>query len=230
MLFFRKRSTNRKQGKQFNHASKRATLARLRPLRCEPLEDRRMLSITLFVDDDASSGGDGLAWATAYEDLQTALTQAEVLNADGDTNNNVDQIWVAEGTYLPSKELSSGNARSATFSLLDGVALYGGFAGTETTLEARDWNVHETILSGDIGEIGESADNALTVVTCPGVIETTIDGFSITAGHAEAWLTMAEVVESKITTALLLLPILLFPITIHTMVVQFTIVLALSMS
>ncbi len=46
-----------------------------RRLRCEPLEDRRMLSITLFVDADATPSGDGLAWETAYADLQAALTQ-----------------------------------------------------------------------------------------------------------------------------------------------------------
>ena len=54
-----------------------------RQLRCEPLEDRRMLSV-LFVDDDAASGGDGLAWGTAFDDLQDALSWAETFNGDGD--------------------------------------------------------------------------------------------------------------------------------------------------
>ena len=118
MLFFRKRkNTDRKRSTQSSHTRQHATLARLRLLRCEPLEDRRMLSITLFVNDDAASGGDGLGWGTAYDDLQSALTQAATLNADADTTNDVYQIWIAEGTYYPSAELKPGDARSANFSL-----------------------------------------------------------------------------------------------------------------
>ena len=56
-----------------------------------------MLSLTLFVDADAAPGGDGLAWESAFDDLQEALSRAEVLNADGDAGNDVDSLWVAEG-------------------------------------------------------------------------------------------------------------------------------------
>ena len=91
-----------------------------RQLRCEPLEDRRMLSITLFVDADAAPSGDGLAWGSAFNDLQTALDQAAIYNADAIAANDVDQIWIAEGTYKPTAELEPGDARSASFSLLDG--------------------------------------------------------------------------------------------------------------
>ena len=44
----------------------------------EPLEDRRMLSLTLHVDDDAASGGDGFAWGTAFGDLQAALSKSVI--------------------------------------------------------------------------------------------------------------------------------------------------------
>ena len=86
-----------------------------RRLRCEPLEDRRMLAV-LMVDADAAPGGDGLAWGSAYNDLQGALSQAAVLNVDGDTLNDIDQIWIAEGSYTPSDELEPSDARSASFS------------------------------------------------------------------------------------------------------------------
>ena len=47
-----------------------------RRLRLEPLEDRQMLSITLFVDtDSAATTQDGLDWGHAYSDLQSALTR-----------------------------------------------------------------------------------------------------------------------------------------------------------
>jgi hypothetical protein len=54
------------------------------------------------------------------------------------------------GIYTPSATTIPGDPRSATFQLKSGVAIYGGFAGNETTLSQRDWNVHPTILSGDI--------------------------------------------------------------------------------
>ncbi|MGD9126108.1 MAG: choice-of-anchor Q domain-containing protein, partial [Planctomycetia bacterium] len=156
-----------------------------RRLQCEPLEDRRMLSITLFVDGDAATGGDGLAWATAYDDLQSALTQAATYNTDADTTNDVNQIWIAEGTYYPSAELEPGDARSASFSLLDGVSLYGGFIGTETSLGERDFETHTTTLSGDLGVIDDTSDNAYTVVYCGDTTTATLDGVTITDGNAD---------------------------------------------
>ena len=144
----------------FNRSSKQRvtdlTQAR-RPLRLEALEDRRMLSITLFVDDDATSASpDGLAWDTAYADLQSALDRAAELNADATAENDITQIWIAEGTYYPTAQLEPDDLRSATFSLVDGVSLYGGFAGTETTLDERILGPeHTTILSGDLNKNDE---------------------------------------------------------------------------
>lgn len=156
-----------------------------RRLRVEPLEDRRMLSLTLFVDADVVAGGDGLGWATAYNDLQAALDDAASRNSDEVAENDVEQLWIAEGVYAPSKRLESGDARSAAFSLADGVTLYGGFAGTETELAQRDWSVHETILSGDIGTIDDAADNAYTVVYCGEDVTAALDGVTVTGGNAD---------------------------------------------
>ena len=143
-----------------------------------------MLSV-LFVDDGAAGGGDGLAWASAYNDLQDALVQAETCNTDGDANNDIGAIWIAEGTYAPSALLETGNPRSASFSLVDGVTLYGGFAGNETALEARDPAAHVTTLSGDVGVPGDVSDNAYTVVYCGTGVEAAVDGVSIAGGNAD---------------------------------------------
>lgn len=126
-----------------------------------------------FVDVGATAGANtGASWADAYTDLQTALTAAE----------NGDEIWVAEGTYMPS----SPAGRDATFLLENGVALYGGFDGTETLRSKRDWTSHEAILSGDIGTVSVDTDNAFTVVTSSSNNATAIlDGFTIMAGNAD---------------------------------------------
>ena len=138
----------------------------LRRLGYEPLETRCLLATNvLHVDvDSLAPVPDGASWASAYVSLQAALDRAAVLNADGNAENNVAQIWIAEGTYIPTKlsdadldGIIDTDPRSATFSLLDGVSLYGGFAGTESTLDEREPAVdgvfpHETILSGDLGQ------------------------------------------------------------------------------
>jgi hypothetical protein len=72
---------------------------------------------------------------------------------------------------------SDTGVRTATFQLVAGVALYGGFSGTEAELEERDIATHATILSGNLGS-GKSCNVAT------GATGATIDGFTITGGNA----------------------------------------------
>ena len=137
-----------------------------------------------YVDIDATGANNGSSWANAFTDLQAALAAPET----------VDEIWVAEGTYTPSVPAG----RDATFQLIDGVALYGGFAGTEDKREGRNRTAHETILSGDLGgndaEVIDPADllteptrseNSYHVVTGTGTDATAVlDGFTVIGGNA----------------------------------------------
>ncbi len=132
----------------------------------------------IYVDQGASPGGDGQSWATALSDLQLAL-----LNADVD-----DEIWVAEGLYLPSDPVDPSDVRTVTLQLKTGVSLYGGFptGGGDGTFEARDPGLYTSILSGDIGVANDRTDNAYHVVTGSGTDATTVlDGFTITDGNAD---------------------------------------------
>jgi predicted outer membrane repeat protein len=119
-------------------------------------------------------GGTGncTSWANACT-LQTALTGA----ASGS------EIWVAAGTYKPT----TGTDRTATFQLKNGVAVYGGFAGTETARSLRDPATNVTILSGDLNrdDVGFSnnSENVYHVVT--GANGATLDGFTISGGNAD---------------------------------------------
>ncbi|MFQ5411703.1 MAG: right-handed parallel beta-helix repeat-containing protein [Phycisphaerae bacterium] len=132
---------------------------------------------TWFVDDDGAAGNGCTSWADACPDLQTALGLA----GPGDA------IWVADGTYRPA---GPGGDRAATFQLNNGVALYGGFDGTETTLAERAGLFDRTILSGDLnGNDGPGfaniTDNSRHVVTVVGPNAITIlDGFAITGGNS----------------------------------------------
>lgn len=136
----------------------------------------------VYVDDDAV-GGDGASWASAYAHLQDAL--AEAAGAAGPV-----EIRVAQGLYHPDR----GGGRkvgdtSATFMLLDNVALRGGFAGPgEPDPDARDIGAYETVLSGDLaGDDGPDfvgyEDNAQAIVTSIANGPTAIlDGFTVTGG------------------------------------------------
>lgn len=147
----------------------------------------------LHVDPDADGGAEmGYDWANAYVSLQDALSAA------GQSGGAVTQVWVAAGSYMPDGGvLDSGGgvvrtgsgARTATFQLLSGVAIYGGFptGGGDGTFEARDPDpeTNDTILSGDIGTPGDTADNSYHVTTGSGTGNTAVlDGFTISDGNA----------------------------------------------
>ncbi len=131
----------------------------------------------LYVRATAPAGGNGQSWGTALRDLQDALCLA------AGSNGAVQQIWVAAGTYRPDR---GGGDRLASFHLQSGLAIYGGFAGTESQLAQRNIAANTTILSGDIGLIGTVGDNTYHVVTGTGRDETArLDGFTITGGNAD---------------------------------------------
>lgn len=177
------------------HSNCRLSCSRSRRLVVEPLEERALLAV-LFVDGDASGSGSGESWDDAFVEIQPALDRAAVWNADADDTNDVSEIWIAEGTYTPTALLESGEARSASFSLVDGVTLFGGFGGGETALEGRDWSTHVTVLSGDLGTLGDDSDNATTVVYCGEEVEAAVDGVSITGGNAD-YRTYLDPMESR---------------------------------
>lgn len=136
----------------------------------------------LYAAPTAQGSNNCSSWANACT-LQTALAQAV----------SGDEIWVKAGVHKP------GANRTSTFTLKGGVAIYGGFAGTETTRSQRNWQANRTILSGDIDQNDLNTDgnfiaetwgdiqgnNAYTVVTGGGTGQTAVlDGFIITAGQA----------------------------------------------
>ncbi|MHC4675641.1 MAG: LamG-like jellyroll fold domain-containing protein [Planctomycetota bacterium] len=130
----------------------------------------------------------GSSWMNAFIDLQDALEVAQY----------GDHIWVAEGAYRPSQPTDPCDARTATFQLIDGVAIYGGFPSGGGSWDNRDPNTYETILSGDRYDndvdVNDPCDllseptrgeNCYHVVTASGTSRTAVlDGFTITGGNA----------------------------------------------
>ena len=147
----------------------------------------------LFVNQNVSGGnGDGSSWGNAIAHLSDALKwarenqQSPTWSADEPL-----QIWVAEGTYKPlydaaDTEYTTNGDRDNSFVLIKNVQIYGGFSGTETSLEERDWEANATILSGNIGDEADIYDNVYHIVISAGdVEEALLDGFTLTDGRGD---------------------------------------------
>jgi predicted outer membrane repeat protein len=122
---------------------------------------------TLYVDQNMNDG----FWQGSYANIQDALATAV----------SGDEIWVAQGSYTP------GPNRESTFTLKEGVKLFGGFYGGESNLNDRDFRSNLTILNADIAVTGNHSDNCYHVISYSGVLtaETQVDGFIITNGNAD---------------------------------------------
>ncbi len=113
-------------------------------------------SAIIRVKPSGNDANPGASWALAKKTVSAAITTASA----------GDEIWVAAGTYAEHIQIAKE------------LALYGGFAGTETARNQRDWNVNVTVLNGT---------STGTVVTITGGVgaNTSVDGFTITGGGSD---------------------------------------------
>jgi len=160
----------------------------------------------LYVDCDARGANDGSSWEDAFTELREGLSFAA-------GTFWVKEIRVAQGIYKPApppgpplpptaaptggsnsegSEVTAGD-RTATFQLINGIAIKGGYAGFgQPDPNARDIDAYETILSGDLygndgPDFANNGENSYHVVTGSGTDETAVlDGFIITAGNANS--------------------------------------------
>ncbi|MGD2110813.1 MAG: hypothetical protein PVI86_15655, partial [Phycisphaerae bacterium] len=131
------------------------------PDQCQPRVPR-----VIHVDAAAEGRDDGTSWGDAFTDLADGLE----FFCDGD------EAWVAsagEHPYTPDRGTGD---REATFDLVSGVGLYGGFLGNahphggETARAQREPARYVTVLSGDlsgddVGSGGSQSDNSAVVVS-----------------------------------------------------------------
>jgi len=102
------------------------------------------------------------------------------------------EIWVKKGLYKPT----TGSDIDISFAIADGVAVYGGFIGSETARAQRDPTSNVTVLSGDIDNndttdtdgvdvdathiVGSNSQHVVNLFATGSSI--TLDGFTLTGG------------------------------------------------
>lgn len=121
------------------------------------------------------SGEDGQSWDTAYKDLQSCLDDIRD-NKPDDVSQG--EIWVATGTYTPSEAADWADGTDPqfySFIMYDNTSLYGGFDGTETSRNSRDWRDNPSYLSCNI------TDDFGSNIVCSNILlaamNTIVDGF-----------------------------------------------------
>jgi len=134
---------------------------------------------TIFVKASAAGANTGASWTDAFSTLDAALAAATPGT----------QIWVAAGTYKPT------TGANKSFAVLAGIELYGGFAGTESTLSARNYLTNVTTLSGDLNGDDVSTDltlnrsdnswHVLTISNGNAALRAVVDGFVIRNGNTK---------------------------------------------
>ena len=158
-------------------------------------EEDKPIPTVVYVDADATGANDGTNWPNAYNFLQDGL-------ADANSTGVCKEIRVGSGIYAPDSNSSHPNGtgnRYATFKLVNGVSVKGGYAGFGApNPNVRDIELYETILSGDLAgndrDVNEihgllndpcRVDNSYHIVTGSGANhDTVLDGFTILGGNA----------------------------------------------
>jgi hypothetical protein len=130
---------------------------------------------TIYVDDDANGLNDGSSWVDACKFLQDALE-------DANSSAKPVEIRVAQGIYRPDQTSAVSNGtgdREATFQLINGVTLKGGYAGlVQPDPNERDVRKYETTLSGHLN----GTDSYRAVTGVGNDANAVLDGLTITGG------------------------------------------------
>lgn len=138
----------------------------------------------IHVDADAIGNLDGTSWGDAYADLKEALANS----------NSGDEIWIAEGTYYPTQT----DNPFESFSIPCGVSLFGGFSGNEVSRSERNWKEHETVLSGEIGDLLDNTDNSNFIILIDNCVDSVVlSGLILEGGYTTGSSSVIAISDSE---------------------------------
>ncbi len=123
----------------------------------------------IYVTPAGAGSKNGASWANAFDKKQFADTSYTFISGT--------QVWIAAGTYYPTKKVNGApiavdtDSALTIFVLNRGVKFYGGFVGAETSINDRQTGLlhaqNQTVLSADYNADGFNGNNTLNVLTMP---------------------------------------------------------------
>lgn len=131
----------------------------------------------IYVDPAATGANTGSSWNDAYIDFQDALD-----------DNSSAEVWLKAGVYKPGM-----NNGSLQFVVGSPKRIYGGFSGSESSVDDRDTDINITHFTGDINDddqvldlTANRIDNALHLLLIDSTaVQVTVDGILFTNGNTE---------------------------------------------
>lgn len=139
----------------------------------------------IYVSAEGAGTKDGSSWENAldgngwtergYTKLAETLSAAEPFT----------QFWLKEGTYMPCTD----GDRQKSFVLKEGISIYGGFEGYETSTDERNIENAPTIFTGELQDDEEKTNNTECLFVThdsnvPWLRKSLLDGITLTHGYA----------------------------------------------
>jgi hypothetical protein len=148
--------------------------------------DAQNVALTIYVDSSKTLSGNGASWANAVKDLNQAFDQAY-------SCANAATIYVAKGTYKPTRSGYSANGTPAStinlsdksiscFFIKDSMKIYGGYPSGGGTRNVQN-NI--TLLSGDVQNTPSiTADDVFHLVkSFSNSNSTVLDGLTLSSAN-----------------------------------------------
>ncbi|MHB9036936.1 MAG: choice-of-anchor Q domain-containing protein [Armatimonadota bacterium] len=123
--------------------------------------------VIVRVSTSGDDGNDGSDWAHAKRTAQAGVDAAASQGGE---------VWVAEGIYTGDVQWTSSNPYGATLLLRPFAYAYGGFSGTESSRDTRDWFKNKTVIDG--------RKLSSVVLAFGGHLVSSLDGFDICNGYS----------------------------------------------
>ncbi len=101
----------------------------------------------LYVCQDATGNGDGSSWENAFKAIREALFLIDLTG----------EIWIANGSY------------NEKIVMCDPISLYGGFNGTETSVEERNLDLQNSIIRASVILSSDCLLDGLTIAESQGI-------------------------------------------------------------
>jgi photosystem II stability/assembly factor-like uncharacterized protein len=112
----------------------------------------------IYVNPQATGLNNGSSWQHAINDIAKAFKES----------TDDEEIWLIKGTYTPTP--------TKPWTLVTTKGIYGGFSGSETERDQRNWRSNKTVFSGELGIPGNLSDNIVDIII---ILRGNLNGISI---------------------------------------------------